>query len=262
MAGPTSLDELDVKILRLLNADARKSYRDIAKATDASISTVSSRVRKLEDLGVITGYVPVLNEARLGYDVLAVVGVKIHKGKLLEVQRRIAKDDRVTHVYDVTGEWDSIVVVRLKNTRELDAFIKLLGWMDYVENTYTQVVLNVVKEERRVLVYIRRQDLEVHHDDVFHGAHALERQDEAALGVRLHAFHRHVLGGQHEDVGQFPALRVHDEVLDRPQDLAVVRHHGLAPKLGGKLLHPITRIGEGPPRHRHEGIPSLCLTDI
>ena len=70
MAELTTLDELDVKILRLLNADARKSYRDIAKATDASISTVSSRVRKLEDLGVITGYVPVLNEARLGYDVL------------------------------------------------------------------------------------------------------------------------------------------------------------------------------------------------
>src|SRR5437899_7895783 len=48
MAEPTTLDELDVKILRLLNADARKSYRDIAKATDASISTISSRVRKLE----------------------------------------------------------------------------------------------------------------------------------------------------------------------------------------------------------------------
>src|SRR6266571_2234039 len=132
--------------------EAHGSVVHSTHTTDASISTVSSRVRKLEDLGVITGYVPVLNEARLGYDVLAVVGVKIHKGKLLEVQRRIAKDDRVTHVYDVTGEWDSIVVVRLKNTRELDAFIKRLGSMDYVENTYTQVVLNVVKEERRVLV--------------------------------------------------------------------------------------------------------------
>src|SRR3989441_476299 len=75
MGEPKTLDDLDVKILRLLNADARKSYRDIAQATDASISTISSRVRKLEDLGVITGYVPVLNEARLGYDVLAVVGV-------------------------------------------------------------------------------------------------------------------------------------------------------------------------------------------
>jgi DNA-binding Lrp family transcriptional regulator len=151
MASPI-LDDLDVQILRLLNADARKSFREIAKAVDASLSTVSNRVRKLEEEGIITGYAPILAESRLGYDVLAVVGVKIHKGKLLDVQRRIAKDDRVTHVYDVTGEWDSIVVVRLKNTRELDAFIKRLGSMEYVENTYTQVVLNVVKEERRVLV--------------------------------------------------------------------------------------------------------------
>ena len=148
----TVLDDLALRILRLLNADARKSFREIAKAVDAGLSTVSNRVRKLEEEGIIMGYAPILNEGRLGYDVLAVVGVKIHKGKLLDVQRRIAKDDRVTHVYDVTGEWDSIVVVRLKNTRELDAFIKRLGSMEYVENTYTQVVLNVVKEERRVLV--------------------------------------------------------------------------------------------------------------
>jgi DNA-binding Lrp family transcriptional regulator len=148
----TVLDDLDLRILRLLNADARRSFREIAKAVDASLSTVSNRVRKLEEEGIITGYAPIVNEGRLGYDVLAVVGVKIHKGKLLDVQRRIAKDDRVTHVYDVTGEWDSIVVVRLKSTRELDAFIKRLGSMEYVENTYTQVVLNVVKEERRVLV--------------------------------------------------------------------------------------------------------------
>jgi DNA-binding Lrp family transcriptional regulator len=148
----TVLDDLDLRILRLLNTDARKSFREIAKAVDASLSTVSNRVRKLEEEGIIMGYAPIVNEGRLGYDVLAVVGVKIHKGKLLDVQRRIAKDDRVTHVYDVTGEWDSIVVVHLKNTRELDAFIKRLGSMEYVENTYTQVVLNVVKEERRVLL--------------------------------------------------------------------------------------------------------------
>ncbi|HYU07350.1 MAG TPA: Lrp/AsnC family transcriptional regulator, partial [Thermoplasmata archaeon] len=152
MASSNRLDDLDVRILRLLNADARNSFRDISKEVDASISTVSNRIRRLEEGGVISGYVPLLNESKLGFDVLAVVGVKIHKGKLLEVQRRIAKDERVTHVYDVTGEWDSIVVVRLRTTRELDAFIKRLGSMEYVENTYTQVVLNVVKEERRVLL--------------------------------------------------------------------------------------------------------------
>ena len=151
MTPMVKLDELDLRIIALLNQDARKSYRDIAKEVEASISTVSNRIRKLETEGVITGYAPLIDESKIGFDVLAVVGVKIHKGKLLEVQRRIAKDERVSHVFDVTGEWDSILVVRLKSTRELDSFIKRLGSMEYVENTYTQVVLNVVKEERRVL---------------------------------------------------------------------------------------------------------------
>ncbi len=152
MTPAVAMDELDLRIIALLNQDARKSYRDIAREVDASISTVSNRIRKLETEGVITGYAPMIDESKIGFDVIAIVGVKIHKGKLLEVQRRIAKDDRVTHVFDVTGEWDSILVVRFKSTRELDGFIKRLGSMEYVENTYTQVVLNVVKEERRALL--------------------------------------------------------------------------------------------------------------
>ena len=152
MAEGVRLDDLDLRILALLNENARKSYRDLAKDAGASVSTVSSHVRRLEAEGVIKGYAPIIDESKVGYDILAIVGVKIHKGRLLEVQRRIARDDRVSHVYDVTGEWDSIVVVRLKSTRELDSFIKRLGSMEHVENTYTQVVLNVVKEERRFLL--------------------------------------------------------------------------------------------------------------
>src|SRR5438093_1037828 len=92
------LDDLDVRILRLLNADARKSFREIAKAVDASLSTVSNRIRKLEQEGIITGYAPILAESRLGYDVLAVVGVKLHKATFLLVHRRLPKAHRVTHV--------------------------------------------------------------------------------------------------------------------------------------------------------------------
>jgi len=146
------LDDLDVAILRGLNEDARRSYRDLARALGVSISTVSNRVKGLEGEGVITGYVPVIDPKRIGYDVIAVIGVKISRGKLLEVQRRIGKDERVFGVYDVTGEWDSVIMVRFKNTRELDGFVKKLVAMENVERTYTQVVLNIVKEEKRVVV--------------------------------------------------------------------------------------------------------------
>ena len=146
------LDELDQSILRRLNADGRTSFRDIARELGISISTVSNRVKRLEHEGIIQGYAPVLDEKRLGYEVLAVIGMQISKGKLLEVQRRIAKDERTADVFDVTGEWDSVIVARFRNTRELDAFVKRLVAMENVERTYTQVVLNVVKREKRVFV--------------------------------------------------------------------------------------------------------------
>ncbi len=143
------LDELDVAILRRLNADARKSFRDIARELRVSISTISNRVKRLEQEGIIVGYIPVLDEKKLGYDVLAVIGIRISKGKLLEVQRKIGREDKVVDVYDVTGEYDSVIIARFKNTKELDAFIKRLVAMENVERTYTQVVLNVVKQEKR-----------------------------------------------------------------------------------------------------------------
>jgi DNA-binding Lrp family transcriptional regulator len=143
------LDELDMRILRRLNENARQSFRDIARELRVSISTVSNRVRRLEGEGVVLGYAPILDEKKLGYDVLAVIGIRISKGKLLEVQRKIARDDKVVEVYDVTGEYDSMIIARFRNTRELDAFIKRLVAMENVERTYTQVVLNVVKREKR-----------------------------------------------------------------------------------------------------------------
>lgn len=146
------LDDLDRSILGHLNENARKSFRDIARELGVSISTVSNRVKRLEQEGVIQGYAPLLDEKRLGYEILAVIGMQISKGKLLEVQRRIAKDDRAVDVFDVTGEWDSVIVARFRNTRDLDAFVKRLVAIENVERTYTQVVLNVVKQEKRVSV--------------------------------------------------------------------------------------------------------------
>ncbi len=152
MPTPVDLDDLDRKILRALSEDARKSYRVIAKALHTSIGTVSARIRRLEAAGVILRYVPILEERSLGYDLAALIGIKISRGKLLEVQRRLARDPRVFGVFDVTGEWDSILMVRFKSVRDLDTFVKKLLATENVERTYTQVVLNVVKHEARIPV--------------------------------------------------------------------------------------------------------------
>ncbi|MHB8586787.1 MAG: Lrp/AsnC family transcriptional regulator [Thermoplasmatota archaeon] len=147
-----NIDETDISILRALNEDARKSYRDVARELGIALTTVSNRVHRLEGAGVIKGYVPVLSTAKLGYELAVIVGVKIHPGRLLDVQNRIAKNPRVFAVYDVTGEWDSVVLARFRDRQELNDFIKEVGEIPHVERTTTQLVLNSVKEEKRVLL--------------------------------------------------------------------------------------------------------------
>ena len=146
------MDELDLQIIYLMNENARMSYRQIAKKLGVSMSTISNRVKSLEDQGIIIGYAPILDSQKLGYDILVIIGVRISRGKLIDVQNKISKFERVISVYDITGEWDSLVVARFKTRKELNAFLKQLLNIEYIDRTYTQMVLNVVKEENRVLI--------------------------------------------------------------------------------------------------------------
>jgi DNA-binding Lrp family transcriptional regulator len=146
------LEDLELKIVRSLNENSRKSFREIAKDIGTSAPVVINKIRKLEGSGAIKGYIPVLNPESFGYDLTAIISIRISHGKLIETQRKIAKDPRVYAVYDVTGEWDSIVCARFKNAKDLNGFIKNVLSHEHVNRTVTHLVLNVVKEERRVLV--------------------------------------------------------------------------------------------------------------
>ena len=144
------IDELDRKIVRALNANARRSFREIAKEVGTSAPSVIHAVKRLESAGVIRGYVPVVDPEYFGIGLSAIIAVRISKGKLLETQRRIAQDPHVAAVYDVTGDWDSFIVGRFSGREDLNGFIKGLLAIPHVDRTVTHIVLNVVKEEPRL----------------------------------------------------------------------------------------------------------------
>lgn len=151
-AGPLVLDDLDLDILRSLNDSARKSFRDIAKELHVSLTTVSNRVKAMEKAGVIQGYIPVVNASKLGYDIMAVIGIKVIHGRIVDTERDLAKDPAVSAVFDSTGEWDAIIMARFKTRADLNVFVKKVLDHENVDRTYTQVVLNITKDEKRVLV--------------------------------------------------------------------------------------------------------------
>jgi DNA-binding Lrp family transcriptional regulator len=145
------MDELNYKIIEKLNENARKSYREIARELKVSLSTISNRIKKMEDEKVIERYIPLINQEKIGYDLTAVINVKISHGKLIEVQEKISRDKHVISVYDITGDWDSLIIANFKDRRDLNGFIKGVLAIDYVEKTNTQIVLNIVKNEKRVM---------------------------------------------------------------------------------------------------------------
>jgi DNA-binding Lrp family transcriptional regulator len=144
------IDELDRKIVRALNGNARKSFREIAKEVGTSAPSVIHAVKKLEAAGAIKGYVPVVDPEYFGIGLGAIIAVRISKGKLLETQKVIARDPHVAAVYDVTGDWDSFIVGRFSSREDLNGFIKGLLAIPHVDRTVTHIVLNVVKEEPRL----------------------------------------------------------------------------------------------------------------
>ena len=145
------MDEIDDKILEKLNENARKSYREIARELKISLTTVSNRIKRMEDEKIIERYIPLINQEKIGYDLTAVINVKISHGKLIEVQERISNDKHVSGVYDITGDWDSLIIAHFKDRRDLNGFIKGVLSLDNVEKTNTQIVLNIVKNEKRVM---------------------------------------------------------------------------------------------------------------
>lgn len=145
-------DAMDRAIIRALNRNARKSFREIAKETGASVTAVIHRIKKLEESGIIKGYIPVVDPEAFDTHLIAAIELRLTQGKLLETQEKIARDSRVIAVYDLTGEWDSLLIGYFKDRDDLNRFIKSVLSMKNVDRSVTHIVLNVVKEERRVLV--------------------------------------------------------------------------------------------------------------
>ncbi|RAP49549.1 MAG: AsnC family transcriptional regulator [Methanosphaera sp. rholeuAM74] len=142
-----SMDTLDKKILESLGNDGRKSYRKISRELDVSVGTIHNRVDKLIHTGIIKKFVPVLSNTKLGYCVTAIIGLEVKGGSVSYLTEDEKFNSHILALYEVTGQYDAMLIAKFKNNCELDKFIKLLLAEDDIVKTYTQTTLNIVKEE-------------------------------------------------------------------------------------------------------------------
>ncbi|MFX1344839.1 MAG: Lrp/AsnC family transcriptional regulator [Promethearchaeota archaeon] len=143
------LSDLDIKILTKLDEDGRLSYRHLARDLEVgSPVTIKSHVETLEEKGVIKNYGVQIDYEKLGYDIIALIELTVSKGKMLEVEKKLAKIPNVFALYDITGTYDALILARFKTRAELSEMIKEeIHSSPYVERTNTHIVLNIIKEQ-------------------------------------------------------------------------------------------------------------------
>ena len=145
------IDNLDEKILNIILDDSRLSYRQIAKKLNTSVATIMNHIKKMEKDKTIKRFTADIEYYNIGFDIKVIIQLRISKGKLFEVENKIAKDKSVFAVYDVTGDYDAILIARFKTRQALDKFLKKIQTFDFIERTHTSFILNTIKEEQSKL---------------------------------------------------------------------------------------------------------------
>ena len=139
------MNEIDNKILNIVQKDARISNAEIARQVGLAPSAVLERIRKLEERGVIRGYVTKIDPAEVGFGLTAFVFVKTSFcGSIGDV---LAAIPEVLEVHDIAGEDCYLLKVRAENTEKLGKFFReKLKNLPEIISTRTTIVLQTIKE--------------------------------------------------------------------------------------------------------------------
>lgn len=141
------MDEVDLKILKILQADGRTALSEIARRLEMGNATIHERVDSLESEGYIKEYRAVLEPELLGIDQVAFVHVRTDPGGFSSVAERLAEEPDVQEIHEITGDFDLLLKARVREQADLTDLLTTIGGYDGVVDTSTDVALRSVKEE-------------------------------------------------------------------------------------------------------------------
>ncbi|MEX0601424.1 MAG: Lrp/AsnC family transcriptional regulator [Rhodothermales bacterium] len=145
------IDEIDTTILQLLQENGRMKRNAIAEIVDLSVPSVSERMRKLEERGVITGYHAVVDPKRLHFDITSFIRVTVDGSEHFDPFVAEAMSfPEVLEVHSITGEGSHILKIRTKNTTSLERLLSKVQALPGVHGTSTSIVLSTFKETQAV----------------------------------------------------------------------------------------------------------------
>ncbi len=153
---PVELDDIDRQLLAHLQEDARITHTEMARRVNLSPPGLQKRIRKLEELGVISRYVTLVNPEAVGYDMLCFVQVTLQRHEpeaVRSFRQAVQHMPEVLACHHITGEYDYLLKVVLRNRKHLEQFIlERLTPVPGMDRIRTSLVLSEIKETTAVPV--------------------------------------------------------------------------------------------------------------
>ena len=143
------MDQVDEKIIQMLQQDARIPVKEIAKEVFLSSPAVSARIDRLAQNGLIKGYHMTIDRTKLGYDVTAFISLEMAPTKKPQFYPFIKECPNVLECNCITGQYSQLIKVAFRSTADLDVFI---GHLQQFGRTSTQIVFSTPVEPRDVNV--------------------------------------------------------------------------------------------------------------
>jgi Lrp/AsnC family transcriptional regulator, leucine-responsive regulatory protein len=143
------VDDYDREILSVLQQDGRIPNAELARRLSLSPPAIHARLRRLEELGLIQRYAALLDREKLGFDLLCFVNISLqrHTREHVDIFRdRIRQIPQVLECHHVTGEYDYLLKVVVRNRKELEHLLmEQLTPIPGVAHIHTSLVLNEIK---------------------------------------------------------------------------------------------------------------------
>ena len=137
------LDSIDKRILEILYTDGRSSASRIAKDVGLSVPATADRIKKLQDLGIIIGFKPIINSKKINLDITAFITVYSESSKNFEkVVLNAQSNKNVMKCYTTTGDGSHLLLVKVEDTENLEKLLRIIQEWPGVRRTQTQIVLS------------------------------------------------------------------------------------------------------------------------
>jgi Lrp/AsnC family transcriptional regulator for asnA, asnC and gidA len=145
MSDTNPLDEIDLRLLEILQKNCKTNFTHISNELSIPESTIRYRIERLEKKGIITNYIALVNPRKVGLNITAITMIKLNPPSIQKVSKKLAKFHELRHLFRTTGLYDLVSVVNARDITHLNKLMEEIKMIEGIREVIFEVATELIK---------------------------------------------------------------------------------------------------------------------